>query len=216
MLWTAKFKVKHKGCWILPRTVKYNLTVTGIPLSMYEEKGEKFHSNISFLKGEEKNKKKYIADLKKDPNVVNFQIRGDQIFALVKGSDFISHYFDPSFFFIKPVVHKQGYEYWQLGCWQRKRLMKFYKDIKKIAEVKILQLKKGMPDVFIQHALPKLTKKQRKAFEFAHENGYYSYPRKTSVEKLAELLKVPRSTFQEHLRKAEAKMMDVLVETTTK
>ncbi len=41
----------------------------------------------------------------------------------------------------------------------------------------------------------------------AYANNYYSYPRKISIEELAKIDKKATSTFQEHLRKAEIKIL---------
>ena len=49
-------------------------------------------------------------------------------------------------------------------------------------------------------------------FELAYENGYYSYPRKITLKKLAGLAKIGISTFQEHLRKAELKLLPTIIE----
>ncbi len=48
-----------------------------------------------------------------------------------------------------------------------------------------------------------LPEKQKKAFLLAIENNYYEYPRKIELEKLAKIMKVSLSTYQERLRKAE-------------
>jgi predicted DNA binding protein len=40
--------------------------------------------------------------------------------------------------------------------------------------------------------------------------GYYQQPRRTSTGKIAAALKVPRTTFQDHRKKAETKLMTAL------
>ena len=76
----------------------------------------------------------------------------------------------------------------------------------------MLKIKQESPSVFIQHEVPKLTEKQRQVLELAIEYGYYKYPRKVSVQDLAKKVKMPRTTFQEHLRKAEERVMNLLIE----
>jgi predicted DNA binding protein len=44
-------------------------------------------------------------------------------------------------------------------------------------------------------------------FELARQEGYYDWPRGTSVEALADQLDLSKSTLLEHLRKAEAKIL---------
>ena len=107
---------------------------------------------------------------------------------------------------------KDGFEYWEIGSWDKSLLVDFYNRTRKVAIVEMLKLKQEFPAVFIQQAIPKLTVKQRAALELALELGYYKYPRQISVEELARRIKMPRTTFQEHLRKAEEKVMNLVVE----
>jgi predicted DNA binding protein len=52
-----------------------------------------------------------------------------------------------------------------------------------------------------------LSQRQREVFELARQEGYYDWPRGTSVESLADQLELSKSTLLEHLRKAEAKIL---------
>ncbi|MDX1748003.1 MAG: helix-turn-helix domain-containing protein, partial [Halobacteriales archaeon] len=45
-------------------------------------------------------------------------------------------------------------------------------------------------------------------FELARERGYYAWPRGTTAADLATDLGVSKSTVLEHLRKAEARLLD--------
>jgi predicted DNA binding protein len=53
-----------------------------------------------------------------------------------------------------------------------------------------------------------LTVRQREVFELARERDYYAWPRGTTAADLAEELDVSKSTVLEHLRKAEARLLD--------
>jgi predicted DNA binding protein len=55
--------------------------------------------------------------------------------------------------------------------------------------------------------LGELTKKQSFALITALARGYYEIPKKVSTDKIAASLKLPRTTYEEHLRKAESKVM---------
>ena len=210
-MWVGKFKIRHDD-WILKSTLKYNITVRGVPVNSFEKGGKKYHTAFIFVQGKEENRKKFIESLKNNRKVKEFHVKANQVLVLVEGEDAISHYYLHSFFLIQPVLLKEGYEWWEVGSWDRKSLMEFYGKIKKIAEVELLKLKKEMPSVFVQYAVPKLTEKQRKAIELAEEMGYYSYPRKISVEEIAQKAGIPRTTFQEHLRKAESKLMNFVLQ----
>ena len=56
----------------------------------------------------------------------------------------------------------------------------------------------------------RLSPRQREAFELARERDYYGYPRGTTASALAATLGVSKATYLEHLRKAEAKLLDAV------
>jgi len=55
-----------------------------------------------------------------------------------------------------------------------------------------------------------LPPQQRDAFLLATRKGYYSAPKKPTVEELAGIMGVSPSTFAEHLRKAENKLLPLI------
>ena len=57
-----------------------------------------------------------------------------------------------------------------------------------------------------------LPEKQREAFLFASQKGYYALPKKTTVEELALKMGVSPSTMAEHLRKAEGRLLSLFGE----
>ena len=59
--------------------------------------------------------------------------------------------------------------------------------------------------------LSALTDRQREVIETAFGMGYYEIPRRTTHEDIASALDLSGSTVDEHLRKAEARLMDQLL-----
>jgi predicted DNA binding protein len=57
-----------------------------------------------------------------------------------------------------------------------------------------------------------LTNMQRKVIYTAFENEYYSFPRKTDIKSISEIVGLSTSTTWEHLRKAEMKIMNHVLE----
>lgn len=57
-----------------------------------------------------------------------------------------------------------------------------------------------------------LTERQREALEAAYRSGYFSWPRDTTAEEVAESLDVAPSTLHSHLRKAEASVLESFFE----
>lgn len=58
-----------------------------------------------------------------------------------------------------------------------------------------------------------LTDRQQTALEIAHRSGYYEFPRSVSGGTLADSMDIARSTFHQHLRVAEQKLVDEFFET---
>jgi hypothetical protein len=52
-----------------------------------------------------------------------------------------------------------------------------------------------------------LTPRQMKCVKIAASSGYYDHPKQIKLRELSELMKIPRSTLQEHLNRAELAMM---------
>ena len=52
-----------------------------------------------------------------------------------------------------------------------------------------------------------LTGNQAEALVVALDSGYYTVPKKSTTEAVAARVGLPRTTFEEHLRKAESKVM---------
>ena len=53
----------------------------------------------------------------------------------------------------------------------------------------------------------RLSARQREIFNFARDNGYYEWPRDASARELAAEFDISKTTFLEHLRKAESKLL---------
>jgi len=56
----------------------------------------------------------------------------------------------------------------------------------------------------------RLTDRQLEALQTAHFSGYFSWPRETSGEEVADLMDISQSTFLQHLRAAERKLFEVM------
>ena len=117
--------------------------------------------------------------------------------------------------FIKPApdfISKQGFHIWEFAAWNKKDLKPVIDFAKKHHTAKILKLKQEkLTNISFTNILPELSVQQKKSLELAITQGYYEYPKKTNIHKLAKLMKLSYSTFQEHLKKAEAKLMPTLL-----
>ena len=111
--------------------------------------------------------------------------------------------------YIKPGInYPDGSEMWEIGSFDRRDLVKLISFIRRYYEGELLFLKQiKVPKIFISEIMPELTNKQEGAFKIASKHGYYEFPRKTNLHKLAKITKISRPTFEEHLRKAEIKLL---------
>jgi len=65
---------------------------------------------------------------------------------------------------------------------------------------------------FRSRVFEELTEKQRTALEAAYFSGFFEWPRENSGEEIAETLGVAPATFSQHIRNAERKIGDVLLQ----
>jgi predicted DNA binding protein len=177
------------------------------------EKGYSFTSQRHTIEGNENNVKQFLNDLKKDKRIVNLEIGKNTVFFIEKRKkgEIPSAHYSPKMFFVKPVfVDRNGQEYWEMASWKKEELMRFVNELKSqdsvMLEIERFQNTK-LDTIYFPKIMPKLSEKQREAYHLAVENGYYKFPRKIDLGRLAKLMKISLSTYQEHLRRAEMKMM---------
>ena len=59
-----------------------------------------------------------------------------------------------------------------------------------------------------------LTQRQREALDTAHRMGYFDYPRQSNASEVASRMDISRSTFVEHLSRAQEKLLGDLFDTS--
>jgi predicted DNA binding protein len=67
------------------------------------------------------------------------------------------------------------------------------------------------PLLTLDNVLPDLSTRQREAFGVAYDRGYYEIPRETTTTEIAAAVGVERRTAEEHLRRAENKLVAALI-----
>ncbi len=218
-MWVAKMKFWHKNSLAIEAAKKFNVTILAFPLNTVIDEKTVHLTAGHLVIGDKKGKEKYFQFVKKQPKYKNVEIEGDFVVYAYEAPVKETHlqmYFTPEIFFIKPVTVKpDGYEYIEFGSWDKKNLTNFMKKVKKWLKIYDFSIKKDkVTDIYLPHLMPKLTEKQKNAVSIAYQQGYYEYPRKTNIERLSKTMKVSPSTFQEHLRKAEEKLMPFILENT--
>ncbi|MCU4719122.1 helix-turn-helix domain-containing protein [Halapricum hydrolyticum] len=113
-----------------------------------------------------------------------------------------------------PTIHRQGWEHYTVIAFEEGDIRALLQDLEDDREIDVLS-KTAIADEPVPHSMlapvdrlfEDLTERQLAALRLALESGYYEQPRGTSLRKLAEQTAVARSTYEEHLRKAENKLL---------
>jgi predicted DNA binding protein len=115
---------------------------------------------------------------------------------------------------LQPCVYKGGWEYYRVISFSEKDLRKVFSTLEPYCKLEMIS-RRAIPSGAVKETMlvstsalfGGLTKKQVQALVFALENGYYQVPKKVTTEEMASRLRLPRTTYEEHLRKAEGKVL---------
>ena len=115
---------------------------------------------------------------------------------------------------IAPIVYENGWESWRVITWDEVTMRKLFRGLQKLGEVDIRSLRPienaKMEQMMLMPAadvFANLTERQISALNLGLDHGYYSVPSETKVENLAHGAGLSPSTFSEHLRKAETRIL---------
>ena len=115
---------------------------------------------------------------------------------------------------VMPITYKGGQEFCEILAFNSKDLDKALDNVSKVAKVKIESHgsiirpnARSSMTISVDDFFGQLTQKQLDALVQSIEMGYYRFPKERTIAEMATLLKVSPSTFEEHLRKAEIKIM---------
>lgn len=112
-----------------------------------------------------------------------------------------------------PAIWRDGLERYTVVAPTRERLDALLRDLSRLGETRVERISEITPpqlsvSVPIADLTGGLTARQLQALQLAITNGYYATPRRTSTVAMATHVGVSRSTFEEHLRKAEQRVLD--------
>lgn len=212
-MWVTKFDFDGSDIFFGQTAKKFNLNIKGYPISSYEKNKRLYVNLIGSVKGDLKNKSKIINFLKKSKYVIYLEENNDFLNLLIKEDKKFKPFYNPFFIYLSPVlIGNQGTYHYHLGSWQRQEITKLLTFIEKNYNYKLLSLKQEkIKNISILGIQPNLTEKQKKAYELAVEKGYYNYPKKIDIKRLAKLSGISYSTFQQHLKYAEKKINEFFV-----
>lgn len=216
MVWIARFKLKDDEDIYSPVCIKLKIDFFATPYTNFV-KGEKVNLIVGgIISGSKENKDRFVEEIKKNKRVASIERYHDFIFVHAQHSlsreskAEIRIFYNPQFIRVKPVhVSSDGWEYWEVACLDREKLNELVQAAKKYYHGELFSIKKEKIKRISSLELTfDLTEKQLEAIKLAFKEGYYLYPRSLTLPKLAKILGKSYSTFQEHLRKAENKLVE--------
>jgi predicted DNA binding protein len=216
-MWTLKMKFWHEGSAVIPLAQKYGLTILCFPLNRFSKGRTIFLTNAHIVLGKEKARAAYIAEISKNPRYENLEYEGNLVVYTIrakKGASHLQMYLSPELIFIKPIVVKpDGFEYLEVAALRKEVLSEFLGIAQRWVKIELQSIsQEKVRDFYVPHVLPDITEKQKEAIRLAYKNGYYAFPKRTEIKRLAKLAGLSPSTFQEHLHKAEHKLIPYFLE----
>ena len=116
-----------------------------------------------------------------------------------------------------PVVYEEGRERLTVLAPEAASFRSLYRELGRVAEVEILKKASVSPDVLrdaytlsLSSLFQGITARQLHVLLRAIEHGYFAIPKRSSLEALARAEEVSESTLQEHLSKAESRLVEAL------
>lgn len=212
-MWTLKIEVNSTQQFLGKIAIKNNVELIGYPLTYQKEKTHIKITNSGTILGTNTQIKKTIKDLKTSKNTLEIETHKNQIILTTKVPNYFEPLFNPKIIFTEPITinpHTQTH-IWTPSSFEKENLTPIIKFAKTHLNAKIIKLtNKKIKTISLQTITPNLSKQQHQALQLAINNGYYQYPKKTTLKQLANKMNISYSTLQEHLKKAESKTLNNL------
>lgn len=188
---------------------QFEVDIIGYPLSYTKDENYLYLTSAGYIVGPSEKIKLLINSVKDSKNVVKFEENDNFIISVTKQPLNTEPVYDLELIRPNPAyISKEGYHIWEVASWEREKLNKIISFAQKNYGAEVLKLKEEkIKNISLFSTFPLLTDNQKLAFEIACSNNYYDYPRSIKLTDLAKIMGVSYSTYQEHLRKAERKLL---------
>jgi predicted DNA binding protein len=115
---------------------------------------------------------------------------------------------------LQPMIYTGGYEWYRVMAFSERDMRQLFSDLEKQSTVEVTSRRSVSEEsirsdtvVSTASLLGGLTRKQAEALVVALDNGYFNLPRSATAVELAQRLGIPRTSFVDHLRKAQNKVI---------
>lgn len=119
---------------------------------------------------------------------------------------------------LPPLVYEGRIKRSKVLALDASNLTAVYDDLRSEASVtvcakrEIQSLHPEVPVLGLDDLLPKLSARQLEVFSTAYDHGYYEIPRRVTTRELGDQIGIDRRTVEDHLRRAENKIVGSLAE----
>ena len=116
-----------------------------------------------------------------------------------------------------PIVFNEGWEHYKIVSMSTQADKRLFRDLSALGQIEVLSRTPivntgigGSMRISTLSLFSRLTEKQLRALIGAYERGYYHSPREVTTQELAQGANLTRPTYEEHLRKAENKIISAV------
>ena len=221
MLKEIRFKFRHEGCWLLETTQRYP-SVTLVISSVYQV-DEDIHIDLfvhapsrALIDGTvndwSRDKRIHkISKLYEGPKGVRFHV------SYSAKKSIYPHIIHHTPISLGSISMANGTEYYSI-LGESDDVQQLLAVLGKEGTVEVQSIKnlQEVPETphqdFAAALTTELTDKQIEALIFAHAQGYYNWPRVLSASDLATMLGLSSAAYLDHLRRAESKALNAVVQ----
>lgn len=118
---------------------------------------------------------------------------------------------------LQPAIYTEGWEWYRIIAFSERDIRNLFKELDNNCTIEVISRRsvsdQSVRDTFLLSTATlfgNLTNKQTRALITALDNGYYRLPRSATAAEIAGRLGLPRTSFVDHLRKAENKVLEAV------
>ena len=142
-MWILELELDSEKQFVGKFAIKHNISTASYNLSYYKDKKWIYLIGAGFIFGEEKNKRAFIKDLKKQSFVKEYEFKNDFGVGIVKQPLFTEPFWNRKVIQVNPslISSKQKKHIWYLASFDRKALEKILNVAEKKLGAKLLKFK---------------------------------------------------------------------------
>lgn len=144
----------------------------------------------------------------------------DDLYAVVRSAlcslddSLIPRFEEYNCLYMPPTVYRRGWEHYTVTAFDDQNVRSLLSDLDQDRNIELLSTTaaetRRVPHSLFMSAdslFGGLTPRQLEALRIALDSGYFEQPRRVAIKELADQTNVARSTYEEHLRKAQNKLI---------